>query len=124
MIDLAQVQRDLAAASTELDRLTSTNPGTAWRWSIPANPTRDSDLLLSSAIEHIPALVAELTEARVELAELATRRIQMQLATRDLETALAAEHDILNGRPILDATQERDTSMQTALAALRGETSA
>jgi len=38
------------AAWDELDRLTSGSPGKLWRWSIPADPERDSDLILSAGL--------------------------------------------------------------------------
>lgn len=47
-------------ASEEIARLTTGNPGTNWRWSIPANPDRDSDLILADSIADIPRLLAAL----------------------------------------------------------------
>ena len=45
-------------ASDEIARLTTGNPGTNWRWSIPANPERDSDLILADSIADVTRLLA------------------------------------------------------------------
>lgn len=49
-------------AHEELDRMTSApgGPAAAWRWSIPAKPDRDSDLLLAASLTDIPYLLEEI----------------------------------------------------------------
>lgn len=49
-------------ANAEMDRLTSApgGPGAAWRWSIPADPERDSDLIFAEALAQIPDLLSRL----------------------------------------------------------------
>jgi len=39
----------------ELARLTEGSPGRNWRWSIPANPERDSDLILAAGLTEVAA---------------------------------------------------------------------
>jgi hypothetical protein len=64
---LDEIQARLDKANAEMDRLTERNPGSAWRWSIPANPERDSDLILSASMADVPFLLAELRKAHEAL---------------------------------------------------------
>jgi hypothetical protein len=80
--DLAAIQARADAAGDEVDRLTTGNPGTNWRWSIPANPERDSDLILAASIADVPALVAELAELRAQ------PRLTAEMAETILEAGL------------------------------------
>lgn len=57
---LDEIQERADAASKELDRLVGGNPGTNWRWSIPAQPDRDTDLILSASQMDVPRLVSAL----------------------------------------------------------------
>ena len=66
---LDEIQARLDKANAEMDRLTERNPGSAWRWSIPANPERDSDLILSASIADVAYLLAELRKAREAVAD-------------------------------------------------------
>lgn len=54
----------------ELDRLTMApgGPGSAWRWSIPAKPDRDSDLILAAGLQ---AIADERDAAAAKLAQIA-----------------------------------------------------
>lgn len=54
-------------ASDEIARLTTNIPGTNWRWSIPANPERDSDLILAASIADVPWLLDENAKLRAAL---------------------------------------------------------
>ena len=58
MSTLEEIKAQYDRASEELDRLTAGKPGTAWRWSIPANPERDSDLILADPLAAVPKLLA------------------------------------------------------------------
>ena len=65
-MDLADAEVKIQAASTELSRLckdiwAGKKP---WHWEIPANPARDSDLLLGAAIEVAIKAVAEIRRLR------------------------------------------------------------
>lgn len=59
---LAEVEARLQKAHREIERLTQApgGPGAAWRWSIPAQPERDSDLILTASVGDVPALTAAL----------------------------------------------------------------
>ena len=55
-----------ARAEEELDRLRESR--IQWRWSIPANPERDSDLIIGASQADVPTLLAaleSLEEARI-----------------------------------------------------------
>ena len=60
MSTLEDIKGKYSRACSELDRLAGGNPGSMWRWSIPADPERDSDLILSDSLASIPKLVAAL----------------------------------------------------------------
>lgn len=60
MTTLDEIQERADAASKELDRLAGGNPGTNWRWSIPAQPDRDTDLILGASQMDVPRLLAAL----------------------------------------------------------------
>lgn len=58
MSDSIQNSTDTSAeqrAWDEISRLTSApgGPGAAWRWSIPAKPDRDSDLILAAGLQEL-----------------------------------------------------------------------
>lgn len=55
---IAAIYERYQRACGELDRITAGHPGETWRWSIPANPDRGSDLLLSASVEDVPVLLA------------------------------------------------------------------
>lgn len=69
-VDESKVWERYEAATAELDRMTSApgGPGASWRWSIPARPERDSDLILDASIRDVPILLAALKAARGEVA--------------------------------------------------------
>ena len=58
-------------AWAELDRLTTGSPARNWKWSIPANPERDSDLLLAAGLTEVAAerdaAFAVISEVRAEV---------------------------------------------------------
>lgn len=60
MKELDDIRAREQAASDEIARLTTGNPGTNWRWSIPANPERDSDLILAASIADVPRILTGL----------------------------------------------------------------
>lgn len=66
LLDLTGVRSRYAKASAEIDRLAAAQPGNAWRWSIPANPDRDTDIILMDSLVDVPLLlfkVDHLTQA-------------------------------------------------------------
>lgn len=97
-LDLDEIRARLDAACAELDRMTQADggPGAAWRWSIPANPERDSDLLLSASLADVERLLAALDEARAE-------RDKLQRAAKTLGGIVEQ-----NARMILDITGLHD----------------
>ena len=57
MTDLQPIKDRAKKAEDEMDRLTAGSPGTNWRWSIPANPEKDSDLILSASAADVRKLL-------------------------------------------------------------------
>ena len=45
-------------ASRELGEVCAEGPAKRWRWTIPANPEHDTDLIVADSLADIPALVA------------------------------------------------------------------
>jgi hypothetical protein len=65
-LDLVAVEARATRAEAELDRLTTGNPSANWRWGIPANPDRDSDLILSASVADVRTLLAEVQVLRAQ----------------------------------------------------------
>lgn len=66
-LDLYAIEERAERAATEVARLcdiSTGGPGNNWRWSIPADPKRDSDLILAASLVDVPALVAEVRRLR------------------------------------------------------------
>ncbi len=63
MIDLDLVQARADAAHKEVGEI-ALHGENRWRMSIPAEPSRDSDLIIAGSLQDVPALVAELRAAR------------------------------------------------------------
>ena len=107
-LDLAAIRARADAAGDELDRMTSAvgGPGSSWRWSIPANPERDSDLILAASLTDVPALVAEVerlrqwkADAEELLADANAENVTLREALARVEalvsaTAACASHDL------------------------------
>ena len=74
------------AAWDELDRLTAGSPGRLWRWSIPADPERDSDLILAAGLK---AIAAERDAAHAVIAE-ARNQVRAGISERALMRILEA----------------------------------
>lgn len=78
---IAEAKTRYDAATAELDRMTSApgGPGASWRWSIPARPDHDSDLILDASISDVPRLTAALVQekARADAAEAETERVKV-----------------------------------------------
>lgn len=64
-LDLDAVKARADRAGDEVDRLCEPRK-TEWRMSIPANPDRDSDLIIGDSLADIPALIAEVRRLRAE----------------------------------------------------------
>lgn len=72
-IELGVVLQRFTRARAELSRLCReiwAGNRRAWHWEIPANPERDSDILIGDALGDIPRLVAELGELRLQVERL------------------------------------------------------
>jgi hypothetical protein len=81
---IEEAEERYGRAANEIDRLTSgAGPSVNWRWSIPAKPDRDSDLILSASIEDVPKLIEALRVSRER--------------EKELETELAKVDDMLKG---------------------------
>lgn len=58
---LARIRERAETAGDELDRLTEgRGPAANWRWGIPANPERDSDLLIGASQGDVPRMARAL----------------------------------------------------------------
>jgi hypothetical protein len=63
--DLHAVLARYERARNELDRIAAAGgPAYAWNWSIPANPDRDTDLILEASLTDIPELMLEIKRLR------------------------------------------------------------
>ena len=67
---LAEIRARAEAALDEVVRMCAEPPHLRWRWSIPANPQRDSDLILSGSLMDVPDLLAEVDRLAAENARL------------------------------------------------------
>ena len=69
------------------------------RMSIPANPSRDTDLIIQASLNDIPALVAALTQSERDLTELGTAfrdyKIVHPEGTEDLHRKLAEQAAVI-----------------------------
>jgi hypothetical protein len=115
---LDEIQARLDAANAELDRLTEGNPGANWRWSIPANPERDSDLILSASIADIAYLLAELRKAREALARV--EAVADDLATQSDGLGLDYSDDDFD-RGWHGANRAAVDQLRAAVAAAKGD---
>lgn len=70
---LAQITARYERAHDEVIRLCE-KPYENWRWSIPANPERDTDLILTASLKDIPWLLERVRELEAEKAD-ALRRV-------------------------------------------------
>lgn len=62
-----EVRGRFDAAYAEVVRLCSGRDRGQWRMSVPANVARDSDLLITAALDDIPKLLDRIEELEVEL---------------------------------------------------------
>lgn len=67
-LDLDRLRADTEVARDEVVRLCQ-EPYARWRMSIPANPSRDSDLIIDKVLAAVPDLIDRLTAAEKEAAE-------------------------------------------------------
>lgn len=85
-VDQSAIRLRLERAQDEIDRLSESR--TNWRWSIPANPERDSDLILSDSVRDVEKLLTALAAER--------------------DRADRAEARLLEARKAMDANQTVD----------------
>ncbi len=69
MIDLDLVQARADAAHKEVGEI-ALHGENRWRMSIPAEPSRDSDLIIAGSLQDVPALIRALREAYAEIERL------------------------------------------------------
>lgn len=86
-VDVAAILARYERACNELDRMTTApgGPGASWRWSIPVNPERDSDVLLADSLADLPKVLAEL-----ERAQAASEGVDMLIAQAERRGAVKA----------------------------------
>jgi hypothetical protein len=96
LIKVARARYRLAC--DEMDRLTAGNPGTNWRWSIPANPDRDSDLILSASAEDVPRLADAVEALTAENDMLRASFQEAEQIHEGVVRRLAAERDALQAQ--------------------------
>ena len=63
-VDLEAAEAALDRAHTEIGEIAKEGPARRWRMSIPAQPDRDSDLLIANALDAGRLMAAELRELR------------------------------------------------------------
>jgi hypothetical protein len=67
---LAAIKAQTDRAVTELGDVCAEGPSRRFKMTIPADPTRDTDLIISRALEGAEQLLAEVEELRAQRAEL------------------------------------------------------
>ncbi|WP_433520079.1 hypothetical protein ACQP2T_63805 (plasmid) [Nonomuraea sp. CA-143628] len=65
---LAEIRAAFERAHTEIGEVCAEGPHNRWRWSIPANPARDTDLIVSDALKGAEDLLAEVDRLTAALA--------------------------------------------------------
>ncbi len=86
-VDMVAIRARYKRACEELDRMTTAlgGPGTAWRWSIPVNPERDSDLLLADSLADVGDLLDALDRVKA-----ASEGVDMLVAQAERRGAVKA----------------------------------
>lgn len=93
---LARIRERAEKAGDELDRLTEGGgPAATWRWSIPANPERDSDLLIGASQGDVPRMARAL-EAVLEHADSAAVAEIDNDYDRGYAAAMASARTLIN----------------------------
>lgn len=103
MTDYDAIKAALEKAHTEVGEICRRTGAGRWRMSIPAQPDRDSDLIISDALRHADELLAEVKRLRKENARLRDERGRAIDAlseygrsaveiSGDLEDGIDAEH--------------------------------
>src|SRR6266487_61478 len=69
MLNLDEVQARADAAHKEVSEI-ALHGANRWRMSIPAEPSRDSDLIIAGSLQDVPALIRALREAYAEIERL------------------------------------------------------
>lgn len=87
--ELTSIQQRATGAADEVSRMCTAEggPGASWRWSIPANPERDSDLILTASIADVPVLLAEVKHLTERITDL---HLDIREATNVLAAAVPA----------------------------------
>jgi hypothetical protein len=93
---LEQIQARTSAANTELDRVMANGtPCHDWLWHIPADPEKDTDLILSAALQDNTKLLAAVDATLTQLdavdnrpEEIGRPRKGVLLHTKDLRAAI------------------------------------
>lgn len=98
---LTEIRAHITRAHTEVGEVCRRTGASRWRMSIPANPARDSDPIISGALNYADVLLAEAQRLREELAEVK-------------DTLDATMHNFENY--VDEATAERDQARGIAAA--------
>jgi hypothetical protein len=67
---IAEIEQQIERARTEVGQIAAEGPHRRFRMSIPAQPDRDSDLIISDALDKAMAVLANLKQARRGAQEL------------------------------------------------------
>lgn len=102
-VDLAVARQRIERAHTELGDVCAQGPSRRFKMHIPADPERDTDLIISAALNDADLLVGEMERLRATVARVRALRDYLATATGATETgALLLKvarnlSDILNG---------------------------
>lgn len=140
--EVAEIKADIKRAHTEVGEICQRTGAGRWRMSIPARPDRDSDLLISRALTHADALVAEVERQAVRLkaaedlcvmytwspvhTDTAREKAAFELWSRwyDLvgEAFIQPEaHPDLGNKPVARLAAQRDETRARTLAKIRSD---
>ncbi|MEV7805034.1 hypothetical protein AB0O28_18995 [Microbispora sp. NPDC088329] len=85
-VDLAAARQRITRAHTELGDVCAQGPSRRFRMHIPADPARDTDLIISAALNDADLLVGEVERLRVTVARVRALRDYLATATGTTET--------------------------------------
>ena len=119
---LTDIQAKIKRAWAELGEVCAEGPAKRFRMSIPSNPERDTDLIVSAALECAAELLAEVERlnAAVQLLGAQLQRSSMDIVDELKAAAMAAEFERDVRLPASDVERflkrERDEHDKTSIA--------
>lgn len=102
-LDLAAYRADINRAHTEVGDIAAEGAHRRWRMSIPAQPDRDSDLLISAGLRRGERLADEVERLRGELADAHAALGRSRTALAAFDGRGVNNFDVPTPREVLDA---------------------